>query len=151
MTKRSPFRLLAVALAPMLLAACGGSSSGTSYPPGYYITLGPMSFSPANLAAPSGATVTVVNNSGYTHSVTQEAAAGDYVLGAPTGMTPFDTGLFGSGTKTFTLPTGLADGTVLYYFCRNHMGAMTPPNGTITITATAPPGGGGGGGGGGGY
>ncbi len=142
-SRPAAFALAAVALVG--LAGCGGSSSGSTSA-GYTITIGNLTFSPANLAAPSGATITVVNQSTTTmHSVTQEAAVDAFTPGAPTGMTPFDTGLFDGGSRTFTLPTGLPDGTVLYYYCRNHLGMMVPSTGRITITAAAPPMGGGGG------
>jgi hypothetical protein len=62
-------------------------------------------------------------------------------MGAPAGTTPFDTGLF-TGSRTFTLPAGLADGTVLHYYCSSHTTTMLTPNGTITISAAARPGGG---------
>jgi plastocyanin len=138
----SKLRVAAVVAAGVFSSACGGSSaSSSSLPPGYYIVISNMSFAPLNLAAPSGATVTVLNRDSMTHSVTQQAAAGAFTLGAPAGTTPFDTGLF-SGTRTFTLPAGLADGTVLHYYCSNHTSTMLTPNGTITITAAAQPGGG---------
>jgi len=37
-------------------------------------------------------------------------------------------------------PAGLADGTVLHYYCSNHTSTMVTPNGTITIAAAAAPG-----------
>ena len=47
-----------------VLAAMGctsnTSTSGANLPEGYYISITNMSFSPANLAAPSGATVVVL-------------------------------------------------------------------------------------------
>jgi plastocyanin len=144
MRTRSLIRILIAVLAVATLPACGGSSSGTTLPPGYYITISTLSFSPANLAAPSGATITVVNNSTTSHSVTQQAAVDAFTMGAMTGMTPFDTGMFSNASKTFTLPTGLAEGTVLYYYCRNHTSMMVPSTGRITITAAAAPSGGGG-------
>lgn len=131
--------MAALAAAAALASACGSSSpSPGTLPPGYYITISNMSFAPLNLAAPAGATVTVLNRDAMAHSVTQQAAAGAYTVGAPAGTTPFDTGLF-SGTKTFTLPAGLADGTSLHYYCSNHTSTMLTPNGTITITSAAPP------------
>jgi plastocyanin len=121
-----------------LAAACGDSTpAGSSLPPGYYITISSLAYAPLDLAAPSGATVTVVNRDAMTHSVTQQAAAGAFTPGAPGGGTPFDTGLF-TGTRTFTLPTGLADGTVLHYYCTSHTSTMLTPNGTITIRSAAP-------------
>jgi len=152
MNARSALRISLLSLSVATLAACGGSSTtGTTLPPGYYITITGMAFAPLNLAAPSGATVTVVNRDAMTHSVTSQAAAGSFTPGTSAG-TPFDTGLF-TGTKTFTLPAGLADGTVLHYYCTSHGSLMLTPNGTITIQAAAQPGPypGGGGGGVGGY
>ena len=142
MSIRSKLGVAAVAAAGVFAAACGSSSpSSSSLPPGYYIVISNMSFSPLNLVAPSGATVTVINRDSMTHSVTQQAAAGAFTPGAPAGTTPFDTGLF-TGTRTFTLPAGLAEGTVLNYYCSNHTSTMLTPNGTITIAAAAQPGGG---------
>ncbi len=138
-------RVAVPALAIALQAACGGSTT-PAVPPGYTITLGPMSFNPPDLSAPAGATITVVNGcTTVEHSVTQEATVDAFTPGAPAAMTPFDTGLFLGGTRTFVLPSGLSDGTVLYSYCRNHIGAMVPSTGRITITASSPPGGGGGG------
>jgi len=133
---------LALVVASLLATACGGSTSPAStLPPGYSITIANMAFSPLNLTAPAGATVTVLNRDAMTHSVTQQAAAGSFTLGASAGTTPFDTGLF-TGSRTFTLPAGLADGTVLHYYCSSHTTTMLTPNGTITISAVARPGGG---------
>ena len=146
MNARSSLRISLVFVAAAALAACGGSSS-SALPPGYYIIVADMAFPTATLEAPAGATITVVNQSSMGHTVAQEAARDDFTLGAPAGTTPFDTGLFAAGTRTFSLPTGLADGTVLYYYCRTHTSLMVPSTGTITIRASAqpvtgPPGGG---------
>ncbi len=143
MNSRNGLRSLVVSLSLAALAGCG-STPATSGPPGYYVTVGTLSFSPTNLTAPSGATITVVNASATDHSVTQQAGVDLFVLGAPAGITPADTGLFHGGTRTFTLPTGLPDGTVLLYYCRNHTSMMAPSTLTITITAAAPPTSGGG-------
>jgi len=150
MNTRSALRISLLSVAIATLAACGGSSTtGTTLPPGYYITITGMAYAPLNLVAPSGATVSVVNRDAMTHSVTSQAAPGSFTPGASAG-TPFDTGLF-TGTKTFTVPAGLADGTVLHYYCTSHGSLMLTPNGTITIRAAAQPdpypGGGGAGGG----
>jgi plastocyanin len=136
---RSSLRISLVFVAAAVLAACGGSSS-SALPAGYYITLSGMAFPVATLEAPAGATITVVNQSAMGHTVTQEAARDGFTLGAPAGTTPFDTGLFSAGTRTFSLPAGLADGTVLYYYCRTHTSLMVPSTGTITIRASAQPG-----------
>ncbi len=141
---------LVAALGAGALAACGSSSSSNkNLPPGYYITISGMRFSPLNLSVPPGGTVTVLNDDSVEHSVTSEASAGAYTPGAVAGVS-FDTGLF-VGQKSFTISSTAPEGTMIPYYCRNHMASMVTPTGTITVhtaaTATPPPGGGGGGGG----
>ena len=140
MSSRSLLGAYVLVAASLLVSGCGdsASSAASTLPPGYYISISGMSFSPLNLEAPPGATITVLNRDSMAHSVTQQTAAGAFVPGAPAGTTPFDTGLF-TGSKSFALPAGLADGTVLYYYCTSHTSLMTTPNGTITIRASAPP------------
>ncbi len=146
-----PLRTLA-GIAALLAAACGGSTGGggSSMPKGFYISITNMAFSPVNLDVPPGATVTVVNNDATTHSVTSETAANAFTPGAVSGVT-FDTGTF-TGQKSFAIPATAAEGTVIPYYCRVHTSTMMPPNGTITVHASAqpgpPPGGSSGGGGG---
>ncbi len=106
---------------------------------GFVITIQNMGFTPLNLAAPAGATVTVVNLDGMAHSLTSEPSAGSYKRGAPSGLTPFDTGTFSSGQKTITVPANATAGTVIPYFCTVHTSTMTTPNGTITIDPSAKP------------
>jgi len=131
--------LAVLAAASLIATACGGSSSTSNLQPGYYITItSAMAFSPVDLAAPPGATITVLNSGAMLHSVTQQAAPNQFILGGPAGVTPFDTGLF-TGTKTFTVPSTLAEGTVLNYFCTSHGALMGTPNGTITVRAAAAP------------
>ncbi len=143
----SPLGVALLAAASILATGCGSASPTGSPPPGYTVTISTLAFSPANLAVPAGATVTVVNRDSMPHSVTEEATAGAFTLGGPTGTTPFDTGLF-VGTATFVVPTA-PEGPVLPYYCKSHTTLMIPANPTLTITAAAPPTGGGGGGGGG--
>ncbi len=142
-----------VALATIFAAGCGGSSSpaAPSAPAtGFFITIFNMSFSPLNLHAPPGATVTVVNDDGIDHSVTSEANANAFTLGSVAGIS-FDTGPF-IGTRSFALPSNAPNGTVIPFFCTVHKGTMNTPNGSITIdTSATPTSMGGGGGGGGGY
>lgn len=148
-------RIVTLGASAALLAACGGSSSnstsGSGGPPGYYLSITGTgtgaSFSP--VSAPSGATVTLVNADKVAHEIVGEAAAGDFTPGSPAGVAfPFDTGPF-TGVKTLLLPAGLANGTVLPYYCSIHKTAEVTPNGAITIQNAAPPqpppGGGGGG------
>ncbi len=141
-----------VALATTMAMSCGGSDAPAAALPatGFFITISGMSFSPLDLHAPPGATVTVVNRDGELHSVTSEASPNAFTFGAVNGVS-FDTGAF-TGTRSFTLPSNAPSGTVVPFFCTVHAGAMTTPNGSITVdasaVATGAPGGGGGGGGG---
>lgn len=129
-------------------AGCGGSSSSSSHPgtPGFYISISNLSFSPLNLHAPAGATVTVINNDSIAHTVTSGAMPGAFTPGSVAGVS-FDTGPF-TGTASFTLASGVAQGTVIPFYCSVHKGTMNTPNGAITIDDSAmpapPPGGGGG-------
>lgn len=125
----------AIACAAMT-GGCGGSSS-SSLPPGFYITISGMAFSPANLAVPPGATVTVLNRDSIAHTVTSEATSGAYTPGSVGGVS-FDTGPF-TGQKSFTIPPAATDGTVIPYYCRVHTSTMSPPNPTLTIQASAQP------------
>ncbi len=151
-------QVLALAGSVSALAACGGSSSGggggpvNNGAPGFYITISGSAFSPAELDVPPGGTVTVVNRDAMPHSVTSEATSGAFTPGAVGGV-QFDTGAF-TGQRSFTIPAGAANGTVIPYYCTVHKGAMATPNATIKVDDSAQPGpapGGGGGGGGGGY
>ncbi len=140
-----------VALAT-LAASCGGSSSPapSASGSGFFITIFNMSFSPLDLHAPPGATVTVVNDDGIDHSVTSEASANAFTFGSVAGIS-FDTGPF-TGTRSFRLPSNAPNGTVVPYFCTVHKAQMNTRNGLITIDSSAvPTSTGGGGGGGGGY
>jgi plastocyanin len=144
---RTPIRAGVVGLGAIIAMACGGSSSSSPAPAppptpaapaagGFVITIQNLSFSPLNLHAPPGATVTVVNNDGATsHSVTSEARANAFTPAAVGGVS-FDTGIF-TGTKTFTLPANAPNGTAIPYYCRNHMADMVTPTGTLTIDSSA--------------
>lgn len=148
-------RIAALGASAALLTACGGggnsTSGGSAGPLGYYLSITGSGAGAtfAALAAPAGATVTLVNADGVAHEIVSEAAPGAFTPGSPTGVAfPFDTGPF-TGVKTLVLKAGLPDGTVLPYYCAIHKGAEVTPNGAITIRASAPPfpppGGGGGG------
>lgn len=145
-----PLALLSIAVAAVAAAAggCGGGSDddGARLAPGYYITVSNMTFSPLNLNVPPGATVNVLASA--EHSVTSQATAGAFTPGAVAGIS-FDTGVF-VGQRSFPIPSSAADGTVIPYYCSNHLGTMVTPNGTITVragTAPSPPPGDGKGGG----
>ena len=136
-------RGLALAGAALALASCGGSSSGgggsvSGLGPGFYITIQGMAFAPSELAVPPGETVTVLNQDAMQHSVTSEAAAGDFTPGSVGGV-QFDTGQF-TGRRSFTIPANAPDGTVIPYYCSVHKGAMATPNATIRVDDTAQPG-----------
>lgn len=137
---RSHRFLLALPLA--IAAGCGSSSSSpssnTSLPPGFYIRISNLTFTPLDLAVPPGATVTVINDDPMPHSVTSESTSGTYTPGAVSGIS-FDTAPF-TGSATFTIPQNAADGTVIPYFCTVHRGSMNTPNGTLTVSASAQPG-----------
>ncbi len=129
-----------LAMAGLALAACGGSSSSsTSSRPtaaGFYIVISGLAFSPLNLHAPPGATVTVLNDDSMSHSVTSEPAPNMFTPGSVAGIS-FDTGIFPNGNRSFTLPADAKDGTVIPYFCANHRNTMNTPNGSITVDSTA--------------
>ncbi len=127
---------IVVAAGAATVWGCGGGSSNDSkLPAGYYITISNMTFSPANLVVPPGATVNVLAS--VDHSVTSETAPGDFTPGA-VGVVSFDTGIF-VGQRSFVIPSTAPDGTVIPYYCRNHLGSMTPQNGTITVRVGAAP------------
>lgn len=96
------------------------------------ITISGFAFSPQNLNAAPGATVTVVNKDPTPHSVTSESAPGAFTPGAVGGV-QFDTGPF-TGQRTFTIPASAQPGTVVPYFCTVHRQGMAN-TGQITITA----------------
>ncbi len=135
------YRLLAAAAfasaaAWAFVSACGSSTpSPIVSPGGYAISISNLSFSPLNLEAPPGATVTVTNNDNTPHSVTSEAAAGNFVPGAVSGV-QFDTSPF-VGQASFMIPGNAPNGTVIPYYCRVHLSGMNTPTGTITIKVSA--------------
>lgn len=135
-TPRAPiFPWLAALLALPFAASC--SSTSTPEAPGYYISIANGRFSPLDLRAPPGATVTVLNDDSADHSVTSESIAGAFRPGAVAGIS-FDTGAF-SGSASFALPATAPKGTVVPFYCKVHTSAMATPNGTLTIDASATP------------
>ena len=115
----------------------GATTPATAPTSALVITIQSLNFTPLNVTVPPGATITVRNLDGILHSLTSEAAMGNYSPGAVNGVS-FDTGLFSTGDKTITIPANAAPGTVVPYFCRFHLSMM--PQGTITVQAgtTAP-------------
>ena len=154
-------RKWALAIAIAFLGACGGTMSSNNNPSSggtatgsdqgsggattpataptsaLVITIQSLNFTPLNVTVSPGTTITVRNLDGILHSLTSEAAMGNYSPGAVNGVS-FDTGLFSTGDKTITIPANAAPGTVVPYFCRFHLSMM--PQGTITVQAgtTAP-------------
>ncbi len=119
----------------VLLAACGSSNGGNTNP-AFLIRISSLSFSPVSLSVPPGADVVVVNDDGpMSHSVTSEAAAGDFTPGSVGGVS-FDTGEF-TGQTHFVIPSSAPDGIVVPYYCTVHKGVMNTPDGSITIDAGA--------------
>jgi plastocyanin len=94
------------------------------------ITIQNFMFSPANLNVPRGATVTVRNLDSVGHSVTSESMPNAFTPGGVAGVM-FDTGIFSSGDRTFTVPATAPAGTVVPYYCVPHGAAMG--NAQITI------------------
>jgi plastocyanin len=131
--------IVPVALAAAVFSGCGGDAAPAStLPPGYYISISGMRYSPLNIQVPPGETVTVLNkDTSMPHSVTSQAAPGTYARG---GSFPFDTGEFVGGQRTFIVPITAPDGTTLSYYCSYHGSQMVTPNGTITVKAAAQPG-----------
>jgi len=146
-------RSIAIVALAALLAACGGTSNTPpppSGPRGYYLVIsgGAAGASFASIAAPSGATITLVNTDTVAHHIVSEAALGAFTPGSPAAAAaPFDSGPF-TGVKTFALKAGIPEATILPFYCEIHKAAEATPNGTITIQTAAPPAPPGGGGGG---
>ncbi len=131
--------LASTAVAAVLVASCGGSGSQASnLPPGFYIVISGLAFSPLDLHVPPGASVTVLNNDGMAHSVTSEATPNAFTFATVKDVS-FDTHEFMSGVQTFTIPAAAEDGTVISYYCSTHMDQMATPNGTITVDVNAQP------------
>jgi plastocyanin len=133
----APWSPLPVALLALLFAASCSSSDSPTMGPGYYVSIANLRFSPLDLKAPPGATVTVLNDDSMEHSVTSEATVGAFTPGAVAGVS-FDTGAF-TGDTTFVLPANAPNGTVIPYFCTVHTSTMATPNGSITVDVHAQP------------
>ena len=121
-------RIFVLVAAAGVLCSCGSSST----PSANTITISNYAYSPSNLSVTPGTTITVVNNDTVQHSLTSEAALGDYLAGGVSGVA-FDTGPFGPGSRTITIPTTATPGTVIPYFCTVHRSMMT--QGTVTVVA----------------
>ena len=130
------WKLSFTVLAAALAAAC--SPNKCSRPPGFYISISGGTFSPLNLAAPPGATVTVINDDPVPHSVTSQTTSGSFTPGAVSGVS-FDTGAF-IDDRSFTLPSSAPNTSLVYYYCSVHRDMMRTPNGSITIDTSAQPG-----------
>ena len=118
---RSKKALTTVALG-LVLSVAVGCGPTTALPPNT-IVISNLTFSPVNLIVTPGTTVTVQNNDAFDHSVTSEAAVGNFVPGSVNGVS-FDTGPFVGGAHTFVIPTTAPSGTVVPYFCQVHTSMM---------------------------
>ncbi|MBI2340717.1 MAG: hypothetical protein HYU99_10215 [Deltaproteobacteria bacterium] len=90
------------------------------------ISAGHVFATPA-LTAPSGSTITVINNDDTPHTVTSQSAEDAF---DDTG--DFDVTVSSGGTALLTLPEA-ASGTVFFYYCAFHVDGMSPSSGTIAI------------------
>lgn len=107
--------VVALAVAVLALAGCGGSTSApaTSATGGATVTIKDFAYTPQTLTVPVGATVTWINNDSVTHTVT---SADSMAIDAAT-TDLFDIRLTGGGnTFTHTFDTA---GT-FYYLCTPH-------------------------------
>jgi plastocyanin len=114
--------------------APAGSGSGSGAPPaGATITISDYTFSPDPITVAAGTTITVVNKDTMIHSATSEVAAKDYVQGKAKGGFSFNANVSPGSTGTIVVPSGLASGTSLPYYCTVHLGTMKNPDPTIVI------------------
>ena len=114
------------------LGGSGGSTadSGVSATAAL-VTIQSFMYAPLNFTVAPGATVTVQNMDSVPHSLTSEAATGNFTLGGVNGVM-FDTGIIlAGGSAQITIPATAQSGTVIPFFCKVHTSAM--PQGTITI------------------
>jgi len=112
-------------------AGTGGSDGGTA-PSAAEISIQNFTFVPDSMTVAPGTTITVHNTDTVQHTVTSEAAAGQFVPGSVAGVS-FDTGAIApGGTATFTIPANAPSGTVIPYFCRVHTALMRNQP-TITV------------------
>ena len=120
-------RTAVLVAAASVFCGCGSSSPANTIT----ITISNYTFSPSSLSVKPGTTITVVNDDTVQHTLTSEAALGNYVAGGVSGIS-FDTGPFaGPGSRTVTIPTTANPGTVIPYFCTVHLSMMG--QGTITV------------------
>jgi plastocyanin len=111
-------------------ATDAGADSGVSAV-ATHVTIQSFMYTPLQFTVAAGGSVTVQNNDSVPHSLTSEAAMGNFTLGAVNGVT-FDTGIIpAGGNATFIIPATAPSGTVIPFFCKVHTSAM--PQGTITV------------------
>lgn len=124
----------------LLATSCGGGGGSTTQKggvSGFTITIRGMTFSPAELDVPAGATISVVSVNETYHTVTSEAKEGDFLEGGVAGV-HFDTGDFDT-VATITIPADAPNGTVIPYFCKDHHAMMNPASIKIDNTVVPPP------------
>ena len=132
MQRHSHARWVSVALATLIVAACGGSDGGDPGGPDpsptpapvqtttiRLITSGGNRFEPANVEVPVGATVTFVWESGF-HDVTSAGSPSFQSSGNPV-----------SPPKTF--PVTFTQPGTYTFFCSVHGTATSGMRGTITV------------------
>jgi plastocyanin len=116
-------------------AAQAAAPAGTAAPepaPSPTLVIADLTFTPAILEVVPGATVRVENRDAFPHSVTSESARGAFAPGAVANV-QFDTGVFGVGARTFTVPPEAQPGTVIPFYCSVHKGSMRTPDGELRI------------------
>ena len=91
------------------------------------IVINEMTFVTPDITAPSGATITILNNDDAPHTITSESAEDAFDNDGT-----FDVPVISNGDGLLTLPEA-SSGTVFYFYCRFHTSLMTPSTGTITI------------------
>jgi plastocyanin len=144
-----------------LVTGCGSGSSSNNpqnpntpgTPTGPSISIQNMSFSPVDLTVDAGTVIAIFNHDTMAHTVTSEASDNAFTPGSPDGGVAFDTGQVPGGTTnpppynpgggylvsgvtggfSITIPASTPSGTVIPYYCQNHTGTMTTPNGHITV------------------
>ena len=144
-----------------LAVGCGGSSSSSPPPPtqsapsGPTITIHGMAFAPLDMTVDAGTVISIVNQDSMAHTVTSEASDNAFAPGAVAGVS-FDSGQVQPTTTSpapqpgpgpygyarveqpltgtsITIPANAPSGTVIPYYCQNHLGTMATPNGHITV------------------
>lgn len=125
------FGILAAGALFFPAVSCSNSSASGGSACTQTISIDGFVFSPANLSARPGETICVVNNDTSAHTITSESEPDAFDDDGR-----FDSGILSAGEDGFfTIPENAAAGDVIPYYCDVHLGAMVPPNGSITVIA----------------